>query len=243
MKEIPKQQEYQEEYPKKLTRRKFLKTLGGVSAGLYAFGNIAEKTTTSADERILTEEEWLGQVIVSPDVYRNTVVEAYRSLPTQLQIALRRKGIEVTFKDGEITGGAAASDQFGLDIDTHGAYIRWPAGEEFVSFQWGKIRLIDATRHEMAHIALERIFRNNSQVWTELIKALRDEKPEFFRKVAEGHRNADSIRSSSVIAAYESLQEYLASLIEHCGRPIRMPLPTGRARPMVEALVGGGDCR
>lgn len=215
--------------------------LSAAAAGLYIFGESSEGGASS-EEKILTEQEWLRKIIVIPNAYRSTVVEAYRSLPHQLQIALRTREIEVTFKDGEVLGGAAASDEFGLDISVHGVYVRWPAGAESVPFPWGEIKLVDATRHEISHIALERIFRNNSSLWVELLKALRDEDADFFRKVVEGHSNASNLRSPSSIASYDSLQEYLASLIEHCGKPVRMPLPTGRARPMVEALVQGGVC-
>jgi len=187
-------------------------------------------------------EELLSHVTVIPETYVSVVAEAYRSLPPRFREALMGGRIEVTFKDGAVLGAAAASDVFGLDLDVHGVYVRWPAGTETVSFPWGEIRLLDATRHELAHLALERIFRNNSQIWVELVKTLREEGPEFLEKVIRGHQGAANLYSPSFIAQYESLHEYLASLVEYCGKPVRMPLPSGRARPMVEALVMGGGC-
>lgn len=190
----------------------------------------------------LSVEADLSHITVVPVVYRHVVVEAYRSLPGRLQEALLEGRIEVTFKDGDVLGGAAATDAFGMDLDVHGVYVRWPAGAETVSFPWGEISFTDAVRHELAHVALERIFRNNSQAWVELIKALREEGPDFLKKVTAGHGDAAELYSSSPIAHYQALQEYLASLVEHCGKPVRMPLPTGRARPMVDVLVQGGVC-
>lgn len=173
----------------------------------------------------------------------HVVVRAYKSLPPRLQKALQEgRKIDVTLKEGNVLGAAFASDNLGMPIDLQTVYVRWPAGTETIAFPWGKIRLIDATRHELAHLALERIFSQSSQVWTKLIDALQEEDNEFFKKVALGNKDATDIRSSSAMAHYQSLHEYLASLIEHCGRPVRMPLPSGRARPMVEALVNGGTC-
>lgn len=118
----------------------------------------------------------LSHVTVIPETYVSVVAEAYRSLPPRLREALMGGRIEVTFKDGDVLGAAAASDAFGLDLDVHGVYIRWPAGAETVSFPWGAIRLLDATRHELAHLALERIFMKNSQIWVELVKALKEDR-------------------------------------------------------------------
>lgn len=240
----PKPHTNKEKSSEKLTRRKFLKVVSGGLVGLGASlqsGNV-EKPISSIKETNLEEQEWLRHVTVFPEANRRLVIEAYESLPPQLQTVLRKRGIEVTFKEGNLLGGAAASDQFGLDISTHSVYVRWPIGAERVSFPWGEIKLVDATRHELSHVALERIFRNNSEMWVDLLKALREEGPEFLEKVAAGHKDAAYLYSNSSMAHYQALQEYLASLVEHCGKPVRVPLPSGRARPMVEALVSGGTC-
>ncbi len=232
MEKGPKPQGHKEESQEKLTRRKFLKIVGGGLAGLGV----------SPSEKTSEEQKWLREISVVPDSHRQVVVEAYRSLPPRLQAVLRTKEVRVTFRDGEILGAAAASDQFGLDIETHSAYVRWPAGAESVSFPWGKLRLVDATRHELSHIALERIFSKSSKMWVDLIEALRDEGTEFLKKVTAGHADAANLYSNSSMAHYQALHEYLASLAEHCGKPVRVPLPSGRARPIVEALVSGGTC-
>lgn len=184
----------------------------------------------------------LSRVTVIPETYGPVVTEAYRSLPPRLREALANGRFEVVFRNGDALGAALASDAFGMELPVQSVYVRWPTGAETVSFPWGEIRLKDATRHELAHLALERIWSKNSALWVELGKALRDEGPEFLEKATLGHRGAAYLYSPSAMAQYESLHEYLASLIEHCGKPVRMPLPSGRARPMVEALVLGGDC-
>lgn len=242
MERAPKSQVNNEgKSPEKLTRRKFLEIVGGALAASLG-GKVEKAAAFIWKEAAMDEREWFKRVTVIPETHRQVVIEAYQSLPPKLQVALRIKGIEVTFKDGEILGAAAALDQFGLDIDVHSVYVRWPAGAESVSFPWGKIRLVDATRHEIAHIALERIFSKSSKTWVDIIKAIQDEGPEFLEKVTAGHKGAASLYSPSSIAHYEALHEYLASLVEHCGKPLRVPLPSGRARPMVEALVSGGAC-
>ena len=184
----------------------------------------------------------LSHITVIPETYRQVAIGAYLSLPEALQNVLKAGKIEIIFKDGEAFGGAIGSDVMGLELDVESVYIRWPAGVETVLFPWGEIRRIDAARHELAHLGLERVFRHDSRIWTELIKALKEEGPEFLQMVSAGHKDAKDLFSSSPMASYQSLQEYMASLIEHGGKPVRMPLPSGRARPMVESLVCNNIC-
>ena len=87
MEKEPKPQAGKEEALEKPTRREFLKMLSGAAAGLHILGKNVEGLSPSPEEIIPTEQEWLRQVTVIPDAYRSTVVEAYRSLPPQLQIA------------------------------------------------------------------------------------------------------------------------------------------------------------
>lgn len=199
--------------------------------------------TIAATGAVPTQSPDLSRITAIPSDYYDVVVNAYRSLPPRLQKALLDHHIEATFKNGDALGAAFAAGHMGESLDTQSTYVRWPIGAETVSFPWGAIRLIDATRHELAHLALERIFGRSSEIWTQIIKAIQEEEgDDFFREVAAGHKNATNLRSSSAMASYESLHEYLASLAEHCGKPIRAPLPSGRARPMVEALMSGGTC-
>jgi hypothetical protein len=182
---------------------------------------------------------------VTPAEYQAMTEAAYVSLPPRLRAVLARrvKNVTVFIQDGDMLGAAMASD-FNYEIlDNPQALVRWPAGQATVDFPWGKVTLLQAIRHELAHLGLEILFSANSALWVDIPKALREEGPEFLEAVTRGHRGAAELFSRSTIAHYSSLHEYLASLIEFCGTPVRMPLPKGRALPMVRALVSGGVCR
>ena len=181
---------------------------------------------------------------VSPS-YQLAVEEALVSLPPRLRRALERPhNIEVYLRNGEILGAAASHDNLmGIAMETPQVYVRWPKDQETVEMPWGKITLAHAIRHELAHLGLELIFSADSSIWDEMVKSLREEGPDFLRRATWGHQGAEFLYSRSAIAHYESLQEYLASLIEFCGQEVRMPLPQGRARKSVQELVLGGDCQ
>ena len=180
---------------------------------------------------------------VSPQENRQIVIKALESLAPRLQQALQGGRVEIVFGIGDAHGVAVASDAFGMELEVQSVYVRWPAGSKTVKFPWGEMNLLHATRHELAHLALERIFIRNSSEWVGLVKALNQEGVGFLKKVAAGHRDAQGLGSPSSIAHHQALQEYLASLVEHCGKPVRMPLPSSKkTRQMVEALVRGGEC-